>query len=180
MVLTRKMINVWALDPGGFTGFLSCVVPTDDDRLRWSAVESLAKSRSLGMTFGHEIKADRWQEHVDQILKGMRQGWDYVKAKSSETGYDGCGQVCIIEGFAGSEAVHTYDVWSPVRIESCLSYLLPVVIPGCTVVIQDPSRKGQITDARLKAWGWYRAGCPHFNDAARHLFVYLRGLGVRS
>lgn len=171
----KELWNVLALDPGGHTGVVNVIVPVDGGVLRWDAIETLDRARAAGMTFRHEIKDVRWESHVNTLVKVVRQGRLWVAGKAKELGYEGHQQHVVIEDFAGREGEFTSDVYSPIRIASCLQWALaPPVVDA--IVMQGPDRKGQITDARLKLWSWYWPGHRHANDAARHLFVYLRSL----
>jgi hypothetical protein len=176
--MRRELLSVMAVDPGGWTGVQSVIVPLVDGVLRYSAVESLDRARALAMTHGAEIKDDKWQEHVNLLVRAVQQQRRWVRGKCAEIGYDGWKQVLIVEGFIGGEGALAGDVFSPVRISACLQWILEDVVD--LFVAPLPAEKGQITDARLKLWGWHTPGAVHLNDARRHLFVYLRSLGVSS
>lgn len=167
----KDLLGVTAVDPGGHTGVVSAIVPLRDGLLAMGAVEALDRARSAGLTHRVTMTQPLWQAHVEQLVRAVRVGAEWVGQKASELGYAGWGQAVVIEGFSGGEGEMTSDVWSPIKIGACMELVFPDL-----VVYQDPSQKGQITDNRLRLWTWYSPGQGHVNDAVRHLFVYLRAL----
>ena len=170
----RELWNVWAIDPGGFTGVVGVIVPVVDGRLDGSCVDLLDRARARQLTFRHEITDDRWQEHVTLLVRGIRQARAHVEGLAARVGYAGSAQVVICEGFSGTDAVLQGDPFVPVKILGALDWALRDAVTEFRTPL--PAAKGQITDQRLKLWTWHTPGKPHMNDAVRHLFVYLRSL----
>lgn len=172
----RGLLNVVSIDPGGFTGCQSVIVPLLDGALRYPYLESLDRARALGMTHGIEVTDDRWWEHAGVLIKAVMHQRAWVAGKARDLGYEGYRQVLIVEGFSGEAGAFKGDPFSPVRIESVLYFHLRDIVEEYRAPL--PAEKGQITNERLKLWGWWAAGKPHLCDARRHMMVYLRSLDV--
>ena len=56
--------------------------------------------------------------------------------------------------------------------------MLAVLFEGDELVWQNPGAMRVITSQRLKNYGFWIVGSEHARDAAKHLLVYLRGIGL--
>jgi hypothetical protein len=166
--LTKRSLEVFAVDPGGTTGWAWCSLPVAPFlELRHDLIAEL--EFDCGQVDGLE---NAQTSQLMQIMYDLR--------------FDG--GPLIIEDFVLRKFTKDADLLAPVRITARLEYAVEV---GCWMVDGIPTRAGTfrqfkirkqqpslamstVTDDRLREWGLWEVGQPHARDALRHAVTFLR------
>lgn len=174
MILThdsKEWSSVVGIDPGGTTGL--CAVRLAGmkgvplaDRLQlaqpWMAQEAI-DTREKGLGAPLHVGEARIQHRIAELLVRLAADWGV-----------GCLHLAI-EDFVVRERTQDRSLLSPVRMTSGILSLLEASETPVVVHFNSASdAKSTISDKTLKRFGFYKAGKPHANDAARHALLVLR------
>lgn len=182
-----KNLVIFALDPGGGTGWSALKVPvarlvaTGATRtLPWCRWRHGAVLRSGALGVGHLATAISDSRHVTLIMDQARtihQEFVFLAdEEDQEKGWESDVFVFVFESFSLRLLTMDTNLLSPVRVLDRVLDRLWLAESRIPIFFQSPSEaKTSVTDDRLKRWSMYDSHSgEHARDADRHAIYFLR------
>lgn len=183
----EKGLAVVAVDPGEGVGLAYACLARKELALGVVGALKAARRHSSGLLLEdkrymvHDLKLGMGGPPIDEInLAHEIVNWIVMWGNMANRTSGGVVErvnVVVIEDFVLGLLTQDRSLLSPVRITAMVELLLQDRPELFYIVKQSSANaKHNITDDRLKKWGFYVPGVEHRKDAVRHLMLYLRSL----